>query len=97
LALSEKFGLCPSQQFCGYFVAGLLGRLALDRLTHCKDECLSVTKAPEPVCSYFCSDFADLSANELERLVFKRYQSARTRLQFLQLFCGHFAQALFGS
>ena len=29
------------------------GRLALDRLTHWKDECSSVTKAPEPVRSEF--------------------------------------------
>ena len=53
LALFEKFGLCHLRQFCGYFEASLRGRLALDRLTHCKDECLSVTKAPEPVCSPF--------------------------------------------
>ena len=60
LVLSEKLGLSTSRQFCSDLCGELVGRLARDRLTYCKDECVSVT-APEPVCSllrFFCVYFA---------------------------------------
>ena len=74
------------RRFCGEFV----GQSALDRLTHCKDECFIVTKAPEPVCS-FCSEFAVIL--QICRLTHwkEKCLSATKRQNPFAFFCIYFA------